>query len=148
MRFCRRRARAADRSSLPEALRWDAERPVEAGGCILPGDDHRQLRDGVVVVALLEAREQLVVDVAVRVRDRVGVFERHLLRVAACRTLAALQRKESRGGHTRDDYPNADAQWGKVNLVIRPNGNAEVGLTQAPLPEMPDDLKELFEEAH
>src|SRR5260370_36874696 len=79
-----------DRSSLPEPLRWDAERPVEAGGRVLPRDDHRQLRDGVVVVVLLDARKQLVVDIAVRVRDRVGVFERHLLRVAEERALSII----------------------------------------------------------
>src|SRR5437899_2928409 len=47
----------AGRSSLPESLRWDAERPVEARGCVLPRDDHRQLRDGVVVVVLSHPRE-------------------------------------------------------------------------------------------
>src|SRR5712692_11688864 len=78
------------RSSLPESLRWDAERPVEARGRVLPRDDHRQLGDGVVVVVLLQAREQLVVDVAVRLSDRVGVFERHLLRVAEERALGIL----------------------------------------------------------
>jgi hypothetical protein len=67
-------------SSLPELLRCDAERPVEARRRVLPRDDHRQLRDGVVVIVPLLAREQLVVDVAVR--DRVGVLKRHLLRVA------------------------------------------------------------------
>src|ERR1700731_5449754 len=59
------RARAGDRLSLPELLRWDAERPVEARGRVLPRDDHRQLRNGVVVIVLLQAREQLVVDIAV-----------------------------------------------------------------------------------
>ena len=72
---------------LPEPLRWDAERPVEARRCVLPRDDHRQLRDSVVVVVPSHAREQLVVDVAVCVRDRVGVFERNLLRVAEERAL-------------------------------------------------------------
>src|SRR6266545_7405416 len=86
----RGRARGADRSSLPEPLRWDAERPVEARGRVLPRDDHRQLRDGVVVVVPLHAREQLVVDVLARVRDRVGVFERHLLRVAEERALRVV----------------------------------------------------------
>jgi hypothetical protein len=69
-------------SWLPEPLRWDAERPVEARGCVLPRDDHGQLCNGVIIVVLLHAREQFVVDVAAGVRDRVGVFERDLLRVA------------------------------------------------------------------
>src|SRR5437773_7725474 len=80
----------SDRLWLPEPLRWDAERPVEARGCVLPRDDHRQLRDGVVVVVPLHAREQLVVDVAARLRDRVGVFERYLLRVAEERALRVV----------------------------------------------------------
>jgi hypothetical protein len=63
-------------------LRWDAECPVEARARILPRDDHRQFRDGVVVIVPLQPREQLVVDVALGVRDGVGVFERQLLGVA------------------------------------------------------------------
>jgi len=68
-------------SRLPEPLRGDAEGAVEARGGVLPRDDHRQLRDGVVVVVPLQAREELVVDVAACVRDRVGVLERDLLGV-------------------------------------------------------------------
>ena len=71
----------------------------------------------------------------------------NMLRVSECCTLAAIERKESRGGHTRDDYPTADAKWGKINIVIRPQ-NGDLTLSQEPLPEMPDELKELFEEAH
>src|SRR5438874_5469525 len=81
-RYCRATTSCECRTSrLPEPLRWDAERPVEARGGVLPRDDHRQFRDGVIVVMALHAREQLVVDVAARVRDRVGVFERNLLGV-------------------------------------------------------------------
>src|SRR5436853_7806654 len=79
-----------DRSWLPEPLRWNAERSVEARGRVLPRDDHRQLRDGVVVVMPLHAREELVVDVAPRLRDRVRVFERHFLRVAEERALRVV----------------------------------------------------------
>ncbi|HLY67217.1 MAG TPA: FAD-binding protein, partial [Chloroflexota bacterium] len=71
----------------------------------------------------------------------------NMLRVSECCTLAALERKESRGGHTRDDYPSADAKWGKLNIIIRPK-NGELELTQEPLPEMPAELQELFQEAH
>jgi succinate dehydrogenase flavoprotein subunit len=72
---------------------------------------------------------------------------RNMLRISQCCTLAALDRKESRGGHTRDDYPSPDPEWGKKNVVIRPH-NSELELTTEPLPEMPDELKELFQEAH
>jgi succinate dehydrogenase / fumarate reductase flavoprotein subunit len=70
-----------------------------------------------------------------------------MLAVAHCTTLGALERRESRGGHTRDDYPNPDPEFAQVNMVTRVRGGA-VTVTAEALPVMPDDLKELFEEAH
>ena len=67
-----------------------------------------------------------------------------LLRVAEATTLGALERKESRGGHTREDYPDPDPEkYGKINLVLR-RTDGGFSLSEEPLPEMPDDLKTLF----
>ena len=60
-------------------------------------------------------------------------------------SLAALERKESRGGHTRDDHPYTDDTWGKINVVIRERQGA-LALSREALPEMPADLKALFQE--
>jgi succinate dehydrogenase / fumarate reductase flavoprotein subunit len=68
-----------------------------------------------------------------------------LLTVAECTTRAALERKESRGGHTRDDHPYTDDAWGKVNVVLRLR-NGAVQVSREPLPEMPAELKALFQE--
>ena len=70
---------------------------------------------------------------------------RSLLSVAEAVTLGALERKESRGGHAREDYPDPDPELGKVNIVLRKK-NGEWSLTREPLPEMPAELKALFEE--
>jgi succinate dehydrogenase / fumarate reductase flavoprotein subunit len=70
-----------------------------------------------------------------------------MLSLSHATTLSAIERKESRGGHTRDDYPNPDPRWGAVNLASYID-NDEVKVKETPLPEMPDELKELFEEAH
>src|SRR6266511_3914806 len=70
---------------------------------------------------------------------------RSLLTVAECVTRAGLERRESRGAHTRDDYPGADPDFGKVNVVVRQRGG-EIAIGQEPLPEMPDELRALFEE--
>ena len=68
-----------------------------------------------------------------------------LLTVAECSALAALERKESRGGHTRDDHPYTDDQWGKVNVVLRLRDGA-VQVSREPLAEMPAELRALVQE--
>jgi succinate dehydrogenase / fumarate reductase flavoprotein subunit len=71
---------------------------------------------------------------------------RSLLTVAECCAKAALDRKESRGGHTRDDHPYTDDTWGTINVVLSQAGDGGVALRHEPLPKMPDELKALFQE--
>ncbi len=68
-----------------------------------------------------------------------------LLTVAECSAVAALERNESRGGHTRDDHPYTDDTWGKVNVVLR-RRDGRIQVSREPLPEMPAELKALFQE--
>jgi succinate dehydrogenase / fumarate reductase flavoprotein subunit len=68
-----------------------------------------------------------------------------LLTVAECCAAAALERTESRGGHTRDDHPYTDDQWGKVNVVQRLESGG-LRLRREALPEMPAELKAIFQE--
>jgi succinate dehydrogenase / fumarate reductase flavoprotein subunit len=67
-------------------------------------------------------------------------------------TQGALNRKESRGGHTREDFPGADPEFGKINFVQRQGADrgylAPITVQAEPLPEMPAELKALLEEAH
>jgi succinate dehydrogenase / fumarate reductase flavoprotein subunit len=58
----------------------------------------------------------------------------------------ALERRESRGGHTREDYPAPDPELGRVNLVQRIDADGRYTLEPEPLLEMPAELKALFEE--
>ena len=70
----------------------------------------------------------------------------NMLLVSECIAKAALERQESRGGHTRDDFPGANPEWGGKNLVLRLNDSGDgVDLTHQPLPVMPDELKKFFE---
>ena len=70
-----------------------------------------------------------------------------MLTVSECIARAALERTESRGGHTREDHPKPDPQLATVNVVVRQRGD-ELSITREPLPVMPDDLRALFEEPH
>ena len=69
---------------------------------------------------------------------------RNMLVVSECVAKAALQRTESRGGHTRDDHPQMDPAWRKVNLVCSLDGD-DVTVVRQPLPVMPLRLLSLFE---
>jgi succinate dehydrogenase / fumarate reductase, flavoprotein subunit len=71
---------------------------------------------------------------------------KNMLLVSECIAKAALERKESRGGHTRDDYPGPDPHWGQQNLVLTMDDEGRVDLKHQPLPVMPDELKTFFEE--
>ncbi|MFI5832471.1 fumarate reductase/succinate dehydrogenase flavoprotein subunit [Micromonospora sp. NPDC051300] len=69
---------------------------------------------------------------------------RNMLVVSECTAKAALERQESRGGHTREDYPAMDPTWRRVNLVCALDGDA-VRLTHKPLPTMRPELIGLFD---
>ena len=56
---------------------------------------------------------------------------------------AALERTESRGGHTREDHPESDDEWGKVNNIVRQTSSG-IEVIREPLPEMPDDIKQII----
>src|SRR5438477_1342230 len=71
---------------------------------------------------------------------------RNLLTVAEAITHAALERKESRGAQFRDDYPEKDERFAKVNTVIRKAEDGSMEVRLEPLPEMPDYLKQVIEE--
>jgi len=69
---------------------------------------------------------------------------RNMLLVSECVALAALERQESRGGHTREDYPEMSPVWRKVNLVCQLSGE-KVELRHQPLIPMRPDLLALFD---
>jgi succinate dehydrogenase / fumarate reductase, flavoprotein subunit len=70
----------------------------------------------------------------------------NLLTVSEIVTRAALERKESRGAHFRDDYPNKDNEYAKFNIVAQKARDGSVQLSRVPISAMRPDLQQIIEE--
>jgi len=71
---------------------------------------------------------------------------RHLLTVSEAIVASALARKESRGGHFRDDYPEKKSDFGGINFVAEKGPSGSMVLRPVPVPVMPEEMKKLVEE--
>ena len=70
----------------------------------------------------------------------------NLLTVSEIVTRAALDRKESRGAHFRDDFPAKNEQQGASNIVVRKGDDGEVQLVREPIQAMREDLQQIIQE--
>ncbi|HLN86143.1 MAG TPA: hypothetical protein VK200_06760, partial [Candidatus Limnocylindrales bacterium] len=71
---------------------------------------------------------------------------KNLLTISEAITRSAIERKESRGGHFRDDYPEKDPAYANFNLVVRKGADGEMQIAREQIPPMPDHLKAIIEE--
>jgi succinate dehydrogenase / fumarate reductase flavoprotein subunit len=72
---------------------------------------------------------------------------RNMLLVSQSVARAALERQESRGGHTRDDFPKSDSAWGTLNVVVRLGPDDALTIDRQPLLPPPPELAALLEES-
>ena len=80
-------------------------------------------------------------------RDRHTALDLHnLLTVSEAIARAAIERKESRGGQYRDDYPAKDPEFAKFNFSLKKADDGSMQIAKIPIPEMPADLKAIIEE--
>jgi succinate dehydrogenase / fumarate reductase flavoprotein subunit len=71
---------------------------------------------------------------------------KHLLTISEAITISALDRKESRGGHFREDFPDKDPAAAKYNAVLSKAADGSMKLRREPIPPMPEALKQVIEE--
>ncbi|HXI73583.1 MAG TPA: fumarate reductase/succinate dehydrogenase flavoprotein subunit [Verrucomicrobiae bacterium] len=71
---------------------------------------------------------------------------KHLLTISEAITRAAIDRKESRGGHFREDFPDKDPAAATYNSVISKGADGLMQLRREPIPAMPEALKQVIEE--
>ena len=71
---------------------------------------------------------------------------RNLLDCSEAITLSAIERKESRGGHFREDYPDKVAEFGTFNIATRRQADGSMKVSRMPLKDIPAELKQVIEE--
>jgi succinate dehydrogenase / fumarate reductase flavoprotein subunit len=70
----------------------------------------------------------------------------NMLPVSEAVARSAIERRESRGAHFREDYPDKDPAFGKVNIIVRRTADGGMEVLRAPVQELPAELKQVIEE--
>jgi succinate dehydrogenase / fumarate reductase flavoprotein subunit len=157
-------ARPAASDAELEAARADAIAPLERVGGENPYTVHAEVQQTMSdLVGIIRREEEIKTALAEleKLRERAAQVSaeggaaynpgwhlaldlRNIMLIADCVAQAALERQESRGGHTRDDFPAMSPQWRKVNLICSLDGD-RVTLKRQPMIAMRDDLLALFD---
>jgi succinate dehydrogenase / fumarate reductase flavoprotein subunit len=156
---------AVQRDELESAEQW-ALQAFEPKGSDNPYVVQRTLQDVMQDLVGIVRQEQEMLQALERIRELRGASERvsvdgnreynagwhtaldlySLLTVSEIVTRAALERKESRGAHFRDDFPTKDKQYDGFNIVVRKGAGGEMQLTHQPIPPMREDLQQIIQE--
>jgi len=149
-----------------DIIAWEAVAPFERSGGENPYEIQRALQELMqdnVGIVRTESEMQAALEQLEKLKERAqnaGVTGnrefnpgwhtaldlKNLLAVSEAITRAALERKESRGAQFREDYPNKDDKFSKVNTMISKADDGSMRIRLEPLPEMPDYLKRVVEE--
>ncbi|HXW89406.1 MAG TPA: fumarate reductase/succinate dehydrogenase flavoprotein subunit [Terriglobales bacterium] len=154
-----------DRDELSSAEKW-ALQPFERNGSENPYAVQHRLQELMQDLVGIVRQEQEMLQALERIRELKAASERvcvdgnreynagwhtaldlyHLLTVSEIVTRVALERKESRGAHFRDDFPAKDEQFGRFNIVVRKRSDGTMQFWREPLPPMREDLQKIIEE--
>lgn len=140
--------------------------PFESGGTENPYTVQHTLQDVMQELVGIVRREDEIVQALGRIKELKAASERvsvdgnreynngwhtaldvrNLVAVSEMVARSALERRESRGAHFRDDFPSKDEAYGKFNIVVRKGAGGEILFAREPIPPMRDDLKQIIEE--
>jgi succinate dehydrogenase / fumarate reductase flavoprotein subunit len=139
-----------DRAGSPEApyaIQHELQRMMQdLVGIVRREDEMRQALDGIAALRDRAARVGVVGNREYNPAWHTALDLDNLLTVAEAVTVAAIERRESRGGHFRDDHPDKDPSHGSFNIVIRKDSSGGMQLERRPIPPLPAELQGIIEE--
>ena len=165
-KFAKETSLGALNTTALESAERSALRPFESNGSENPYTVQRMLQDVMQELVGIVRQEQEMLQALERIQELKAACDRasvdgnreynsgwhtaldlqNLLTVSEIITRSALDRKESRGAHFRDDFPAKDDQFGEFNIVVRKGLRGEMQFTREPIPSMRADLRQIIEE--
>jgi succinate dehydrogenase / fumarate reductase flavoprotein subunit len=118
----------------------------ELVGIVRREDEMRQALDGIATLKQRARRVSVIGNREYNPGWHTALDLENLLTVSEAITRSALERKESRGGHFRDDFPDKDEAYAAVNITVTRAADGAMTVSRAPVPAMRDDLKQIIEE--
>ena len=131
----------------PYQIQYELQDMMQAKVGIVRTED--EMQEAIVGIEQLKLRAQNVGAVGNREYNpgwHTALDLKSLMTVAEAVARSAAIRKESRGAHFRDDYPDKDSEFGKVNTVLRKGRDGTMQVIQESIPALRDDLKKIIEE--
>jgi succinate dehydrogenase / fumarate reductase flavoprotein subunit len=118
----------------------------ELVGIVRREEEMRRALDGIMALKARAARVSVTGNREYNPGWHTALDLPNLLTVSEAVTRSALERKESRGGHFRDDFPEKDPAFASFNIVVSRSASAEMKVSHEPVPPLRDDLKQIVEE--
>jgi succinate dehydrogenase / fumarate reductase flavoprotein subunit len=118
----------------------------ELVGIVRREEEMRRALDGIMTLKARAARVSVTGNREYNPGWHTALDLPNLLTVSEAITRSALERKESRGGHFRDDFPEKDPAYAAFNIVVTRSESGQMTVSHAPIPPLRDDLKQIIEE--
>jgi succinate dehydrogenase / fumarate reductase flavoprotein subunit len=112
-------------------------------GIVRTEEDLRAALDKIAALRQRAARAKVGGNIQYNPGWHLALDLKNMLDISEAVTRAALERQESRGAHTREDFPDGSAEWAKVNVIVRQSRDG-IQVVREPLTEPPAELKELI----
>ena len=131
----------------PYAIQHDLQEMMQANvGIVRTQDEMIEALNGLDILRNRAARTFVPGNIDFNPGWHTALDLHNLLIVSEAIARAAIERKESRGGHFRDDFPGKDPEFAKFNYSLKKSPDGGMEISKIPIPEMPPELRAIIEE--